>query len=114
MVRFGMVGAALALMAAPLLAQESTEQLKKELQELRAEVDAMKAVNLTKEIPSQGKVGVDAMAADDSPVMTLFKGTKLSGFVDAGYQFSFGALNASRAGAGNPSFGNNPTRLFDN
>ena len=37
MVRFGMAAAALALMASPLLAQESSEELKKELQQLRAD-----------------------------------------------------------------------------
>jgi len=112
MVRFGMAAAALALMASPLLAQESTEQLKKELQELRAEVDALKAVNTTKEIPSSGKAAQDAMAADDNPVMTLFKQTKLSGFVDAGYVFSFNQLHSDGAATNNA--GQNPSRLFDN
>jgi hypothetical protein len=111
-----MAAAALALMASPLLAQESsTESLKKELEQLRAEVDALKAVNTTKEIPSSGKIAADAMAADDNPVMTLFKSTKLSGYVDAGYQFSFNHL--SKAGTANnqaPGSGNNnPIRLFD-
>jgi hypothetical protein len=107
MVRFGMAAAALALMASPLLAQESTEQLKKELQELRAEVDAMKAVHTTKEIPSSGKVEKDGMAADDNPVKTLFKQTKLSGYVAAQYQFKFNALHGDVANT-------DPVRLFDN
>jgi len=112
MVRFGMAMAVLACMAAPLFAQESTEQLKKELQELRAEVDGLKAVNQSKEIPAgQGKIDGDAMAADDNPVMTLFKQTKLSGFVDAGYVVSFNHLSVS--GAGTNASGN-PVRLFDN
>ena len=82
MVRFGVAIAALACMAVPALAQESTEQLKKELQELRAEVEGLKAVNASKEIPAATKkVDGNAMAADESPVMTLFKQTKLSGFV---------------------------------
>jgi hypothetical protein len=104
-------------MAVPAMAQESTEQLKKELQELRAEVEGLKAVNQTKEIPAQGKIDANAMAADDNPLMTLFKGTKLSGFVDVGYEFSFNTLNTDRVGAGVGSTlnnGHNPTRIFDN
>lgn len=112
MVRFGIAAAVLAMMAAPLFAQESTESLKKELEQLRAEVDSLKAVNSTKELPAQGKIAADSMAADDNPVMTLFKGTKLSGFVDVGYQFSFNQLNTN----GTPirsATGNNPVRIFD-
>lgn len=108
MVRFGMVAAALALMASPLLAQESTEDLKKELQQLRKEVDSLKAVNSTKEVPAMGKIDADAMAADDSPIMTLFKGTKLSGFVDTAYSVSFNQLH------GNVNNGSNIIRAFDN
>lgn len=111
MVRFGMVAAALALMASPLLAQESTDDLKKELEQLRKEVDSLKAVNSTKELPAMGKIDADAMAADDNPVMTLFKGTKLSGHVDAAYRFSFNRLNE---GIGEPVATNNPIRAFDN
>src|SRR6185436_18361737 len=120
MVRFGMVAAALALMASPLLAQESsTDDLKKELEQLRKEVDSLKAVNSTKEIPAMGKIDMDAMAADESPIMTLFKGTKLSGHVDTAYGFSFNQLHAdvnnSGAGIGGGSTtGNNPIRAFDN
>ena len=116
MVRLGMAAAVLALMASPLLAQESTEQLKKELQELRAEVEGLKAVNQSKEIPAQGKIDANAMAADDNPLMTLFKGTKLSGFVDVGYEFSFNTLNTDRTGAGAAPLnqGHNSTRIFDN
>lgn len=88
MVRIGTAAVVLALMATPLFAQESTEQLKKELEQLRAEVDGLKAVNHTREIPATGAADVDAMAADDSPVMTLFKQTKLSGFVDVSYNYS--------------------------
>jgi hypothetical protein len=106
-----MVAATLAMMAAPLFAQESTEQLKKELEQLRAEVDGLKAVNQTKEIPASGKIQADAMAADDNPVMTLFKQTKLSGFVDAGYVVSFNHLSV--AGSGTNNVGQNPMRLFD-
>ena len=112
MVRFGVAVAALACMAMPALAQESTEQLKKELQELRAEVEGLKAVNQSKEIPAQGKIDANAMAADDNPVMTLFKQTKLSGFVDAGYVFSFNQLTSDGASTNNA--GQNPSRLFDN
>jgi len=111
MVRFGMVAAALALMASPLLAQESTDDLKKELEQLRKEVDSLKAVNSTKEIPAMGKIDADAMAADESPIMTLFKGTKLSGHVDTAYRFSFNRLNE---GIGEPVATNNPIRAFDN
>ena len=111
MVRFGMVAAALALMASPLLAQESTDDLKKELEQLRKEVDSLKAVNSTKELPAMGKIDTDAMAADDNPVMTLFKGTKLSGHVDTAYRFSFNRLNE---GIGEPVATNNPIRAFDN
>jgi hypothetical protein len=100
-------------MAVPAMAQESTEQLKKELQELRAEVEGLKAVNQTKEIPAQGKIDADAMAADDNPVMTLFKGTKLSGFVDVGYQFSFNRLATDRTPVA-LSNTQNPIRIFDN
>jgi len=107
MVRFGMVAAALALMASPLLAQESTDDLKKELEQLRKEVDSLKAVNSTKELPAMGKINADAMAADDSPIMTLFKGTKLSGFVDAAWGVSFNHLHSS-------VMDDNPVRLFDN
>jgi hypothetical protein len=111
MVRLGMAAAVLALMASPLLAQDSTESLKKELEQLRAEVDGLKAVNATKEIPSSGKIAADAMAADDNPVMTLFKGTKLSGYVDVGYQFSFNHLG--NVGTATNNVGTNPVRLFD-
>jgi len=115
MVRFGMAAAVLALMAAPLFAQESTESLKKELEQLRREVDGLKALNTTKEVPSQGKVNADSMAADDNPLMTMFKGTKLSGFVDAGFQFSFNQLNSNTAGGAiRSATGNNPVRVFDN
>jgi hypothetical protein len=116
MVRFGMAAAALALMAAPLFAQESTEQLKKELEQLRAEVDGLKAVNQSREIPASGKVQADAMAADESPVMTLFKGTKLSGFVDTSYEFSFNQLNTVPKAAFGTLAANqhNPIRVFDN
>ena len=111
MVRFGMVAAALALMASPLLAQESTDDLKKELEQLRKEVDSLKAVNSTKEIPVMGKIDADAMAADDSPIMTLFKGTKLSGHIDTAYVMSFNQLHAN--GTGTTNF-NNPVRANDN
>ena len=116
MVRFGMVAAALALMASPLLAQESTEQLKKELEQLRREVDALKSVNSTKELPAMGKIDADAMAADDSPIMTLFKGTKLSGHIDAAYGFSFNTLHANGGAITSPSTPNfnNPIRVNDN
>jgi len=120
MVRFGVALAALACMAVPAMAQESTEQLKKELQELRAEVEGLKAVNQTKEIPAQGKIDANAMAADDNPVMTLFKGTKLSGFVDVGYEFSFNKLNTNRIANNVGPLQNgtgataNPVRIFDN
>src|SRR5437868_14065674 len=113
MVRFGMAAAVLALMAAPLFAQESTEELKKELQQLRAEVDGLKAVNQSKEIPASGKIDADAMAADDNPLMTMFKGTKLSGFVDVGYSFSFNTLNTVRV-AGVLQNTHSPIRIFDN
>jgi len=112
MVRFGVAIAALACMAAPLFAQESTEQLKKELEQLRAEVDGLKAVNQTREIPAQGKIDKDAMAADDNPLMTMFKGTKLSGFVDAGYVVSFNQLHSDGASGNNTNA--NRSRLFDN
>lgn len=115
MVRFGMVAAALALMASPLLAQESTDDLKKELEQLRKEVDGLKAVNSTKELPAMGKIDADAMAADDSPIVTMFKGTKLSGHVDTAYGFSFNQLHANPFN--NPpalNIGNNPIRVFDN
>jgi hypothetical protein len=115
MVRFGVAIAALACMAAPLFAQESTEQLKKELEQLRAEVEGLKAVNQTREIPAQGKIDADAMAADDNPVMTLFKSTKLSGFVDTSYEFSFNTLNTNKTIAP-PALNNthNAFRRFDN
>ncbi|MBI3856051.1 MAG: hypothetical protein HY293_10220, partial [Planctomycetes bacterium] len=112
MVRFGVTAAVLAMMAAPLFAQESTEQLKKELEQLRAEVDGLKAVNSTREIPSQGKIDADAMAADESPVMTLFKGSKLSGYVEAAFGFSFNQLNTNLGTRGGT--GNNPVRFYDN
>ena len=114
MVRFGMVAAALALMASPLLAQESTDNLKKELEQLRKEVDSLKAVNSTKEIPAMGKIDMDAMAADESPIMTMFKGTKLSGHVDAAYGFSFNQLHANGGFSALGTTGNNPIRVFDN
>jgi hypothetical protein len=113
MVRFATVAAVLALMAAPLVAQESTEQLRKELESLRKEVDGMKADRVqyeSKEVAGAAKVDADSMAPEgDSPIMTALKGTKLSGFVDAGYMFTFNSLH------GDP--GNNPGatgRAFDN
>jgi len=114
MVRFATVAAVLALMAAPLVAQESTEQLRKELESLRREVDGLKAdraQNESKEVPGATKVGQDSMSPEgDSPVMTALKETKLSGFVDTGYELSFNALGAG-GHAGNT---NNPARVFDN
>src|SRR5258706_1828682 len=117
MVRLATVAAVLAMMAAPLVAQESKEQLRKELESLRKEVDGLKADRAqyeSKEVAGSAKVGQDAMAPEgDSPVMTALKETKLSGFVDAGYMFSFNTLNAGK-GAVAPTNFNNPTRLFDN
>lgn len=112
MVRFGMVAAALAIMASPLLAQESTEDLKRELEQLRKEVDGLKAVNTTREIPGNGKIDVEAMGAAMSPIETLFKGTVLSGFLDMAYGFSFNQLNTNIGTRG--AIGNNPIRFFDN
>lgn len=113
MVRFATVAAVLALMAAPLVAQESTDELKKELDALRKEVDGLKAQRAefeSKEVPGSSKVEAGSMAPDgDSPIMTALKGTKLSGFVDAGYQVSFG--NGLNATTGSP--GPMTTRLFD-
>jgi hypothetical protein len=108
------VAAVLAMMAAPLVAQESTEELKKELDALRREVDGLKADRAqyeSKEVTGGAKAGQDAMSPDgDSPVMTALKETKLSGFVDAGYMFSFNQLNT---GTHAVNF-NNPSRVFDN
>lgn len=120
MIRVGMVAAALALAASPLFAQESTEQLRKELEQLRSEVDGLKsqqAQNQVQTVPAAGTAQVDAMAADpENPVMTLFKQTKLSGYVDAGYEFSFNHLSvegsATNGAPGTPT--NNPVRVFDN
>lgn len=112
MVRFATVAAVLALMAAPLVAQESTEQLRKELESLRSEVNGLKADRAqyeSKEVAGSAKVSEDSMAPEgDSPLMTLFKNTKLSGFVDAGYEMSFNQLHAHPAG----NLGNR-ARLFD-
>jgi hypothetical protein len=114
MVRFATVAAVLALMAAPLVAQESTEELKKELDALRKEVDGLKADRTqyeSKEVAGAQKAGENSMSPDgDSPVMTALKETKLSGFVDSGYMFSFNTLNHPTHAA---NF-NNPTRVFDN
>src|SRR6185369_4722112 len=105
MVRFATVAAVLALMAAPLVAQESTEQLRKELESLRKEVDGMKADRVqyeSKEVAGAAKVDANSMAPEgDSPIMTALKGTKLSGFVDAGYVVSFNSLHDNEA-PGNP------------
>ena len=113
MVRFATVAAVLALMAAPLVAQESTEQLRKELESLRKEVDGLKADRVqyeSKEVAGAAKVDANSMAPEgDSPIMTALKGTKLSGFVDAGYQFSFNSLH-SDPGANPGPVG----RAFDN
>jgi hypothetical protein len=118
MVRVGMVAAALALAASPLFAQESTEQLKKELDQLRAEVEGLKTQQpqiQVQEVPAAGRGQIDAMAADENPVMTLFKQTKLSGYVDTGYEFSFNHLSvagsANNGAPGTPT--NNPVRVFD-
>ncbi|HZE97075.1 MAG TPA: outer membrane beta-barrel protein [Planctomycetota bacterium] len=114
MVRFATVAAVLAMMAAPLVAQESTEQLRKELESLRKEVDGLKADRVmyeSKEVAGAAKVGQDSMSPDgDSPVMTALKGTKLSGFVDTGYMFSFNHLSAGNHTAN----ASNPVRVFDN
>lgn len=112
MVRFATVAAVLALMAAPLVAQESTSELKKELDTLRKEVEGLKAERAqyeSKEVAGSAKVDANSMAPEgDSPIMTLFKSTKLSGFVDAGYVVSFNQLHAN---VGNSA--GNPARLFD-
>lgn len=113
MVRFATVAAVLALMAAPLVAQESTDELKKELDALRKEVDGLKAQQAqveSKEVPGSSKVDAGSMAPEgDSPIMTALKSTKLSGFVDTGYQVSFGnGLNGTTGSPGVMS-----TRVFD-
>jgi hypothetical protein len=119
MVRFATVAAVLALMAAPLVAQESTEQLRKELESIRKEVDGLKAERAqyeSKEVAGNSKVAADSMAPEgDSPIMTALKGTKLSGFVDAGYQVSFGnGLNGKVGSPGGlPNPGPMSTRVFD-
>jgi len=118
MVRFATVAAVLAMMAAPLVAQESTEQLRKELDSLRKEVDGLKADRAqyeSKEVAGSSKVEEGSMAPEgDSPIMTALKGTKLSGFVDAGYQVSFGnGFNGKTASPGGPPNGLMATRLFD-
>jgi len=114
MVRFATVAAVLAMMAAPLVAQESTEQLRKELEQLRKEVDGLKADRAqyeSKEVPGAAKVDQDGMSPDgDSPVMTLLKETKLSGFVDTSYEFSFNHLSVG----GHATNVGNPVRVFDN
>jgi hypothetical protein len=117
MVRFATVAAVLALMAAPLVAQESTDELKKQLDELRKEVDGLKAQRAqyeSKEVQGNGQVEPGSMAPDgDNPLMTALKSTKLSGFVDTGYQVSFG--NGLNGKTQTPGAGNIMTdRLFDN
>ena len=116
MVRFATVAAVLALMAAPLVAQESTEQLRKELESLRKEVDGLKADRAqyeSKEVAGAAKVSKDGMAPDgDSPVMTALKGTKLSGFVDAGYVINFNGLH-STGSSGNTDANAGAVRAFD-
>jgi hypothetical protein len=119
MVRFATVAAVLALMAAPLVAQESTEQLRKELESIRKEVDGLKAERAqyeSKEVAGSAKVGQDSMSPEgDSPIMTALKETKLSGFVDAGYEFSFNHLSTGGHVNNNGTFANaNPVRVFDN
>ena len=120
MARLAIVVASLIVMAGPLLAQESTEQLKKELEQLRVKVDRLEAINGTIEIPASGSVRADAMSADDNPVMTLLKQTKLSGFVDTGYQVSFNSLSTFGGASNNSTApgvagdGKNPIRVFDN
>jgi hypothetical protein len=115
MVRFATVAAVLALMAAPLVAQESTEQLRQELEQLRKEVDGLKADRAqyeSKEVAGSAKVDAGSMAPEgDSPIMTALKGTKLSGFVDAGYQVSFG--NGLNGKVASPAPGLMSTRVFD-
>ena len=116
MVRFATVAAVLALMAAPLVAQESTEQLRKELESLRKEVNGLKADRAqyeSKEVAGAAKVSKDGMAPDgDSPIMTALKGTKLSGFVDAGYVVSFNGLHGDTTGD-NESVNADAIRAFD-
>lgn len=110
MVRFGMVAMVLALAAAPLVAQESTESLKKELESLRAEVDGLKAQRFeSKELPA-------SMAPEgDSPVMTALKETKLSGFVDTGYMVTFNApMPAAGAALKGRVFDTNPNSFYLN
>ncbi|MBV8879341.1 MAG: porin, partial [Planctomycetaceae bacterium] len=64
----------------------------------------------SKEIPGNAKVEAGSMAPDgDSPLMTALKGTKFSGFVDAGYEFGFNSLHASPTTNPGPA-----DRLFDN
>lgn len=114
MARFATVAAVLALMAAPLVAQESTEQLRKELESLRKEVDGLKAERAqyeSKEVTAPAKAGAEAMSPDgDSPVMTALKETKLSGFVDTTYVVSFNHLSAGNHNVN----ASNPVRVFDN
>jgi len=119
MVRFATVAAVLAMMAAPLVAQESTEQLRKELESLRREVDGLKADRAqyeSKEVVGAAKVDQDSMSPDgDSPVMTALKETKLSGFVDASYMVTVNAPKISIAAASNHRlFDNNPNSFYLN
>jgi len=113
--RIVLAAAALALMAAPLLAQESTEDLRRELESMKKKMDGMEsrlAQYESREIPGPAQGGPDAMAADgDSPLMTLLKESKISGDVDSTYMW---AVNAPTAGGVLPgrSFDNNPNSFY--
>jgi hypothetical protein len=91
----GTIVAMVALMSAPLLAQDDVKQ---QLDALRKEVEALKAErvqNDTKalETPAAGKAPAQgeemgAPQAQMNPLMTLFKETQISGFVDMGYNIN--------------------------
>jgi hypothetical protein len=111
----GLTSALAALLSAPLWAQDSQDDLRKQLEDLRKEVEALKSANTTKPVDPdpvvpakhavapEGERMAPAQEKKDSPLMTLFKETKVSGFVDAGYNYN----------RRQPDSGTNAMRAFD-
>ncbi len=107
----GVVMALVALSASPLWAQDDVKQ---QLDALRKEVEALKqerTLNQTQKVEADaarkdagsGEL-MAAQAAPLNPLMTLFKETKISGFVDTGYVYN----------RHQPDSKSNVVRAFDN
>ena len=90
--------------ALPVLAQESNEDLRKEVEKLKSKVEAMEA----KKAPAEELV--PKLDTTDTTVLdVLMRETKLGGFIDVGYTW-----NANRPKNADGTKATNVVRAFDN